>query len=225
MTDLETRLFEMSDAAYRDFHAKLIPTVDKERIIGVRTPVLRRFAKKFIKSEAAKEFLVSLPHRWYDENCLHSALIANTKDFDEQMVLIEKFLPYVDNWAVCDTLAPKSFKKHTDKVLEKVSEWIKSDRVYTVRFSIVVLMQFFLDEEFTEEIIELAVTPDETDYYIIMAKAWFMSFALIKQYDAAIVYLTERKLSKNTHNKSIQKALESMRIDGETKKYLKTLKY
>ena len=225
MKDLKENLFELRDADYRDFHAKLMPTVEKERIIGIRTPVLRSFAKKYFKTADSCIFLDSLPHYYYEENNLHAMCIGFTSDFETQLDLIEKFLPYVDNWATCDTLAPKSFKAHPEAVLEKVREWIKSEHVYTVRFALVVLMQFFLDDNYTPEILELAISAKNTDYYIMMAKAWFMSFALIKQYDKALPCLTERRLDRLTHNKSIQKALESYRIDENTKKFLRTLKY
>ncbi len=224
MTYIIKKLFELKDESYKSFHAKLVPGLPPARIIGVRTPALRAFAKEFVKTGDTAAFMNSLPHYYYEENNLHAMCIAHLKSFDEQLKRIEELLPYVDNWATCDTLAPKSFKKHPDEVYAKVKEWISSEKTYTVRFALVVLLQFFLDEHFTEESLRLAARVKSSDYYIMMAQAWYLSFALIKQYESALPYFTERRLDAAVHNKAIQKATESFRIDAATKIFLKTLK-
>lgn len=223
---IEKKLFELQDIKYRDFHKRLIPTVDEKSIIGVRTPALRKFAKEFAKNEPAvsKDFLKILPHRYYDENNLHAFLIEQEKNFSDAMTLCESFLPYIDNWATCDTFSPKCFKKHPSEVYAKVKEWIKSDKIYTVRYAVVTLLQNFLDDNFEDEMLSLAASASCDEYYINMAVAWYFSIALIKQYDKALPYIEKKKLPVWVHNKAIQKAVESYRIDGETKAYLKTLK-
>ncbi len=218
------KLFSMQDIAYRDFHAKLIPTVDKERVIGVRTPQLRKFAKEFFKDRDAAEFLELLPHKYYEENNLHAFLIEQVKDYRTAMQLTENFLPYVDNWATCDCFSPKVFKKNPQEVYEKCKLWIVSPQTYTVRYAIVTLLANYLDSEFKEEMLDLVASVRSDEYYINMAIAWYFSMALVKQYDAALPYIREQKMEKWVHNKAIQKSVESYRIDAETKAYLKTLK-
>lgn len=216
-------LMARQDLQYRQFHSRLMPTVEKERVIGVRVPQLRAYAKQLKNEPELSEFLTDLPHEYYEENCLHGFLIEQIKDYLTCMAETERFLPYVDNWAVCDLFAPKVFRKHPEEVLEKCRTWVQSGETYTVRYGLVTLLRQFLDEHFTPEILELAVIPSE-DYYVNMAAAWLFAEALVKQYDAALPYLQEHRLTIWTHNKAIQKAVESRRIAPETKAYLKTLK-
>lgn len=221
--DIRAGLFARQDTGYRDFHSKLVPTLDKDTIIGIRTPVLRAYARELAKQDVSA-FLEDLPHRYYDENCLHAFLIEQIKAFDQCMAALEAFLPYIDNWATCDTLSPKVFKKHPGAVYDACLRWLESDRVYTVRFGIVTLMKWFLDDDFCPELLERVAALRTEEYYINMAVAWLFAEALAKQYDAALPYLLENRLDIWTHNKAIQKAVESRRIAGETKAYLKTLK-
>lgn len=225
MEEITKGLFELQDEKYRDFHAKLMPNIDFDRIIGVRTPQLRKYAKKMAKESYAEEFLKELPHTYYEENNLHSALLNLLyKDIEELLYKIEEFLPYVDNWATCDMMSPKLFKKNLPLVYEHIKKWLKSDDTYTVRFGIVTLLGFYLDEAFEPEMLKLVADVKSDEYYINMAIAWYFSIALIKQYDHTIPYFTEPKLDVWTHNKALQKAVESRRIDEEMKTYLKSLK-
>lgn len=228
MSELEARvrreLFALRDEKYREFHKKLVPTVDEGRIIGIRVPALRQYAKTLAK-DCGTAYLDILPHHYVEENNLHAFIICGIKDFTEAMGRTEEFLPYIDNWATCDTFMPKIFKKHPDEVYAKVKEWLKSERTYTVRYAIVTLLNNFLDEQFRPEMLELAAGIRSGEYYINMATAWYFSIALVKQYDAALPYITERWLDKWTHNKAIQKAIESYRISPERKEYLRGLKY
>ena len=221
--DIRAGLFARQDTGYRDFHSKLVPTLDKDAIIGIRTPVLRAYAKELAKQDVSA-FLEDLPHRYYDENCLHAFLIEQIKDFDQCMAALERFLPYIDNWATCDLLSPKVFKKHPDAVYAACLRWLESDYTYTVRFGVVTLMKWFLDADFRPELLEKAAALRTEEYYINMAVAWLFAEALAKQYDAALPYLLDHRLDPWTHNKAIQKAVESRRISDETKAYLKTLK-
>ncbi len=218
------RLFELQDLAYRDFHAKLIPTVDQEKVIGVRTPALRKFAKEFGKSEEAGEFMKVLPHDYYEENNLHGFLIEGFKDYEQCICALDAFLPYVDNWATCDIMAPKVFKKHLPELEHKIDEWMVSEHAYTVRYGIGMLMRFYLDEEFRVEYLAKAAAVESEEYYVKMMIAWYFATALAKQYEAALPFIEERRLEKWTHNKAIQKAVESNRITAEQKKYLRTWK-
>ncbi len=224
MTTLQKELFSLQDLSYRDFHAKLMPTVDKEKIIGIRTPVLRSFAKEFIKSNEAKAFMGELPHSYYEEDNLHGMLIQKTKDFDECITELDRFLPFIDNWATCDMMSPKVLKTEPDALIIKIKEWLKSDLTYTVRFAVKCLMDFYLDENFSEDILKLVAEVKHGDYYVKMVCAWFFATALAKQYESTLPYLTENRLDQWVHNKTIQKAVESYRISDETKIYLKTLK-
>jgi len=217
-------LFALRDEKYRDFHKKLVPTVDEARIIGVRIPALRKYAKA-LAAECGDEYLHLLPHHYIEENNLHAFIISGMKDFDEAMRRTEEFLPYIDNWATCDSFMPKVFKKHPAEVYEKVKQWLKSEHAYTVRYGLVTLLNNFLDEEFSVEMLDLAAALRSEEYYINMAIAWYFSMALVKQYDSALPYIIERRLDRWTHNKAIQKAIESYRISDETKAYLRSLKY
>ena len=217
-------LFAMQDLKYRDFHAKLMPTVEKESVIGVRVPVLRTYAKKFGKTEEAKQFLKILPHQYYEENNLHGLLIEQMKDYELCIEELERFLPHIDNWATCDMLAVKVMKNHLDTFIEEVCHWMKSDRTYTIRFGIGMLMRYYLGDEFRIEYPRKVALVQSDEYYVNMMRAWYFATALAKQYDQILPFIEERKLDVWTHNKSIQKAIESYRITPEQKVYLKTLK-
>lgn len=222
--EIRARLFEMQDPEYRDFHAKLIPTIDRENIIGVRTPALRKYAKEAAKNPQIKEFLSALPHKYYDENNLHGFVIEQIRDFEECLEAVDAFLPYVDNWATCDLMSPKVFGKHTDELMSSIRRWLASGETYTIRYGVNMLMRFFLDEEFQPEYPELVAGIQSDEYYVKMAVAWYFATALSKQYDTVVPYLENHRLDVWTHNKAIQKARESYRITEEQKEYLKTLK-
>ena len=217
-------LFELQDKGYREFQSKLVPTIPKETIIGVRTPDMRKLAKAYAKDPESAEFLKQLPHRYYDENMLHGMLVAEIKDYDTCVKETEKFLPYVDNWAVCDIFSPKVFQKHKEALIDKIREWSASEATYTCRFGIEMLMTYFLDADFRPEYLEIPAAVHSEEYYVRMMIAWFYATALAKQWDAAISYIEGKRLDPWTHNKTIQKARESYRITPEQKEYLKTLK-
>lgn len=219
------QLFALQDEGYKQFHGKLIPEIESNRIIGVRTPELRKLAKTIAKQPYAYDFLKELPHTYYEENNLHGALIPLLyPDIHQCIEEIEKLLPYVDNWATCDMLPPKLFKKHLDIVYDKIKMWLHSDHTYEVRFGIVVLMGNYLDQGFQKEMLSLVAGIQSEEYYIKMAIAWYFSVALVKQYEATISYFTTPVLDTWTHNKALQKAIESKRISKETKDYLRNLK-
>lgn len=225
MDKIKKQLFELQDLEYRDFHAKLMPNIDKEKIIGVRTPVLRKLAKQIAKEDYVIEFLNKLPHQYYEENNLHSALISILfKDMEALLKEVERFLPFIDNWATCDMMSPKGFKKDLDLVYLHVKKWLKSKETYTVRFGIVTLLQFYLDDAFDKKYLDDVAKVKSEEYYINMAIAWYFSVALVKQYDAAISYFEKQVLEKWAHNKAIQKGIESYRIPQERKEYLRCLK-
>ena len=221
---VQAELFEMQDLTYRDFHAKLIPTIDKETVIGVRTPMLRAYAKKFGKTADAVTFLEVLPHKYYEENNLHGLLIEQIKDYPACIAAIERFLPYVDNWATCDMIALRTMKKHLDVFIQEIYSWMASDHPYVVRFGIGMLMRYYLDEQFKPEYPEKVAEIKSDEYYVNMMRAWYFATALAKQYDQILPYLEEKKLDTWTHNKTIQKAVESYRIASEQKCYLRTLR-
>ncbi|MCI8609090.1 MAG: DNA alkylation repair protein [Firmicutes bacterium] len=224
---VEERLFEMQDTAYRDFHSKLTPNVEKSLVIGVRTPALRDFAKKFYREnpEGARDFMKKLPHHYYEENNLHGCLIGLfAKKPEEALDMVDRFLPYVDNWATCDMMPPKCFKKDLPLVRQRLIPWLDSREEYRVRFAVVCLLSFFLEEGFMEEdLLRLAAIHRE-EYYINMAIAWYYSFALIKQYEKTIGLFESDRLDLWIHNKSIQKACESYRVPAEQKAYLRSLR-
>ena len=214
----------MRDEKFRDFTSKLIPNIDKELIIGVRMPDIRRLAKS-LSEEERKKFISGLPHKYHEENMLHGVMLQLIKnDIGEVITETEKFLPYIDNWAVCDISQSKLLERYPDVVFGKVSEWAKSEKTYTVRFAIDVLLQFFLDENFTPEVFALAKSIVSDEYYVNMALAWFWSFALIKRYEETLPIIESERLPEFVHNKAIQKARESYRISDERKQYLNTLK-
>ena len=225
-TDIQRELFQLQDAKYKNFHAKLMPTIDPDRIIGIRTPNLRKLAKQLWKREDVDKagFMVALPHAYYEENNLHGLFIEQIKDFDECVAALDQFLPYVDNWATCDMMAPKVLGKDKDKLLEAIHRWIVSESVYEVRFSIGMLMRYFLDNDFKPEYADMVLEVSSQEYYINMMRAWYFATALAKQYDAILPYLEENRLDVWTHNKTIQKAVESYRVAPEQKGYLRQLR-
>ncbi len=219
--DIRQRLFALQDEKFRDFHSRLIPTVPPDSIIGVRTPELRKLAKE-VGTEPA--FLSDLPHKYYDENQLHALIISGMKDFDECTARLEEFLPFVDNWATCDQMSVKIFKKHTQQLLPFVKKWLDSGHTYTVRYGVGCLMNYYLDSEFSPEYMEIVANIRSNEYYINMMIAWYFATALAKQYSEAMKYINQHRLNDWTHRKAIQKAIESCRITDEQKKYLRTLK-
>ncbi|MBP3235311.1 MAG: DNA alkylation repair protein [Eubacterium sp.] len=223
--EIISELYKKQDIKYRDFQAKLIPDKTVDDMIGVRTPELRKYAKELVKRDDIGEFLSTLPHEFFDEYQLHAFIISGIKDFDKCMYEVNRFLPYVDNWATCDQLSPKVFKKNRPELLKQIKKWIKSKDKYTVRFGIGMLMQHFLDEDFDVKYPEMVVKLRSDEYYINMMIAWYFATALAKQYDTVIPFIEEKRLDKWTHNKAIQKSVESYRITPQQKEYLKTFKY
>lgn len=212
------------DEEYQVFQAKLIPTVDASYFIGVRTPALRAMAKEYAKREEIGEFLDALPHKYFDENQLHAFILSEMKDYEKCIAGVNRFLPYVDNWATCDQMSPKIFKKHKTELFENIKVWLKSKETYTVRFAIGMLMEHFLNEDFDPRYPKMVARIRSDEYYINMMIAWYFATALAKQYDSILPYIEEKKLDVWTHNKTIQKAVESYRITPEQKEYLKSLK-
>lgn len=218
--EILNKLLELQDKKYAEFQSRLTPTVDKEKFIGVRVPEVRKLAKKYIKEDESKIFLNQLPHYYYDENMLHGLLISEINNFEECVEKVDKFLPFIDNWAVCDIMSPKIFKNNKGKLIEKIKEWVSSEHIYTCRFGIEMLMRHFLDEDFKSEYLEIIASVHFDEYYVKMMIAWFFATALAKQWDETIVYIEKNRLDKWVHNKTIQKARESYRITAEQKKYL-----
>lgn len=223
-TDLHKRFYDLQDLKYRDMQIKILPTIDSESVIGVRTPELKTLAKEMLKSGDYADFLKELPHEYFEENQLQAFIISGIKDPDECMRELEKFLPYVDNWATCDQMSPKVFKKHKDVLLVHINGWIKSDKTYTVRFGVGMLMEHFLDEDFDLQYPEMVAKLRSEEYYVNMMIAWYFATALAKQYESILPFIEEKKLADWTHNKAIQKSVESYRITEEQKAYLKTLR-
>ena len=221
MNELQKLLFENQDLKYREFHSKLMPTVDIDTVIGVKVPILRKIAKKFPFDE--KEFMNDLPHKYYEENNIHAFLIEKIKDFGSCIVETERFLPYINNWATCDMMRPKVFKTNTHKLLPYIKKWLKDKNCYTVRYAIGMLNSFYLGDGFSTKYLDMA-TIENNEYYINMMIAWYFATALTKQYDSTLPYITNYKLSKWVHNKAIQKAIESYRITKEQKEFLKKYK-
>ncbi len=214
----------MQDIGYKEFQSKLVPTMDKEQIIGVRTPQLRAFAKELGKMQEAELFLHQLPHQYYEENNLHGMLIMSVKNYEECVEKVKEFLPYVDNWATCDLLRPTVFKRHLPELIGEVKNWLQSDKTYTVRFGIGMLLSYYLDDAFAPEYLDWAAQIRSEEYYVNMMTAWYFATALAKQYEKTLPYLKEQRLDVWTHNKTIQKAIESYRITPEQKEYLRGLK-
>jgi len=222
--EIQEELFRLKDEKYRDFQAKLIPNIDPKSVIGVRTPELRKYAKVLVKREDVKGFLRDLPHRYFDENQLHAFILCEMKDYESCIEEVNRFLPYVDNWATCDQMSPKVFRKNKDQLLDQVKIWIRSKHTYTIRFGIGMLMEHFLDEAFDPVYPETVAKLRSEEYYVNMMIAWYFATAMAKQYETIIPYIEKQRLDAWTHNKAIQKAVESYRITQEQKEYLKGLK-
>lgn len=221
---LKERLFELRDEVYKDFQSKLMPTVERDSVIGVRVPVLRKFAKEISGTEIAEIFMRELPHQYYEENCLHGFLIEQIKDFDACTEELDRFLPFIDNWAVCDMTSPKVLNTDTERLSLKIKEWIESENPYTVRYGIVMLMRYYLEERFDDSYPALVASVKSDDYYVNMAVAWYFSTALAMQYERIIPYFENRRLDVWIHNKALQKAIESYRISSVKKDYIRKLK-
>ena len=222
--EIRADLFANQDIKYRDFQSKLTPTIAEGSAIEVRTPVLRKLAKGYSKRKDVADFLDDLPHQYFDENQIHAFLISEIKDYDECITRLNQFLPYVDNWATCDQMSPKCFKKNHDLVPGQLLKWIGTNDTYTIRFAIVSYMSHFLDEDFNEDYLKIVASVKSDEYYINMAIAWYFATALAKQYEAALPYIENNMLDKWTHNKAIQKSIESYRVTDEHKQYLRSLK-
>ena len=222
--DLYRKLYDLQDLKYRDMQIKIIPTVEPESVIGVRTPELKSIAKDILKDGNYKGFLEELPHRYFEENQLHAFIISGIKDLGECMEELEKFLSHVDNWATCDQMSPKIFRKHKDVLFSHIKEWVNSEKTYTVRFGVGMLMEHFLDDDFDPLYPELVAKLRSEEYYVNMMIAWYFATALAKQYESILPFIEEKRLDDWTHNKAIQKSLESRRITEEQKLYLKSLK-
>ena len=221
---IRAQLFGLQDETYRDFQSALMPTVPKEKVIGVRTPALRKLAKQLAGTPQAEAFLQALPHDYYEENNLHAFLIEAIRDYGTALAETEKFLPYIDNWATCDCFCPKAFAKHKKELLVPIRRWLDSGEAYTVRYGMEMLMRYYLDDAFRPEYLEWVADVHSTEYYINMMRAWYFATALAKQPDAALPWLTEKRLDLWTHNKAIQKALESRRIPPGMKQLLRGLR-
>ena len=221
MEEIQKHLFELQDMAYRDFHSRLMPDIDKETVIGIRVPMLRKYAKSIAGTELAEKFIKELPHCYYEENNLHMMLITGIKDYDRCLTEIERILPYIDNWATCDFPAPKCFENHKEDLLPVIKRWIASSETYTIRYGIGMLMRLYLDTDFDPEYVRIVAEVKSDEYYVNMMIAWYMATALAKQWDAVIPYIEEHRMSDWVHRKTIQKAVESYRITDEQKRYLK----
>lgn len=243
--DIRKRLFSLQDLEYKEFHRKLLPTIDPDRIIGVRVPKVRALAKELRNTPESHAFFHALPHRYFEENNLHGFLIEHMNDFDEAAESLDALLPYIDNWATCDSISPKTFSKHPDKLLVKIDEWLSSDKAFTVRFAIGMLMKHFLDERFEKRFLDIVAsvahegwdseneqqavgadgsTTYDNAYYVNMMRAWYFATALAKQPDATLPYIEQYRLDQWTHNMAIQKAVESRHIDSELKAHLRGLR-
>ena len=224
MTAVQERLFALRDPAFRDFSGKLLPTVDAETVLGVRSPALRALAKELHGTEEAAAFLGELPHRFHEENLLHGFLIERIRDYDACVAALDAFLPFVDNWAVCDCMNPPCLRRKPERLLADARRWLDSGALYTMRFALRMLMAHFLDGEFRPEVLDWAAQIETEEYYLRMMQAWFFATALAKRWDETLPYLENGRLEPWTHNKAIRKALESFRVSEERKAYLRTLK-
>jgi len=231
MTEIQKKLFSLQDTEYKAFQAKVVPNIAPETIIGVRVPQIRAYAKELWKNNTCsdkenpvKAFLETLPHQYYEENLLHGFLLEFIRDFDEAARMEDLFIPYIDNWAVCDTTHPKIFKKHTEELLPWIRKWLDSRETYSIRYGINVLMSYYLDDYFKPEYLEMVSAVQSEEYYVNMMKAWFFATALAKQWDSAVEYIENRRMDSWSHNKTIQKAVESFRVSPEHKEYLKSMR-
>ena len=225
--EIKDYLLKNQDLQYKKFHSSFMPTINSEVVIGIKVPILRNYTKELLKKydiQSFVPFFKDLPHQYYEENNIHAFLIEKINNYDECLFQLEQFLPYINNWATCDMLNPKVFSKNKDKLLKKINEWIKSSHTYTIRFGIGMLMRYFLDKDFNSSYLELVYSIKSEEYYVNMMKAWFFATALTKQYDETLPIIQNKKLDIWTHNKAIQKAIESFRVPAEHKQYLKTLK-
>ncbi|MCM1111833.1 MAG: DNA alkylation repair protein [Muribaculum sp.] len=221
---IREELFALQDTAYGDFHAALIPTVSRELIIGVRTPELRKLSKRLWKTGETDAFMAQLPHKYYEENNLHAFFIEQIRDYESCVEALDAFLPYVDNWATCDMMSPKVLGRNRERLAAQIKIWLASKDVYVVRFAIGMLMKHFLEEDFDEEALKRVADIRSGEYYINMMRAWYFATALAKQYAAALPLIEAGRMDVWTHNKAIQKAVESNRIAPEQKIWLKSLK-
>ena len=221
---IREELFSLQDVAYGDFQAKLMPTVPRETVIGVRTPALRKYAKALAKEKDISEFLLDLPHKYFEENQLHAFIISEEKNYEECIRQTNLFLPYVDNWATSDQKSPKVFAKHRQELLEEIKVWIVSDKTYTIRYGIRMLMALYLEEDFDIQYVEMVAAVKSDEYYVKMMVAWYFATALAKQYEAVVPFIENRRLEEWTHRKAIQKSVESYRITKEQKEYLKSFR-
>ena len=221
---IQQELFVLQDIAYGDFQAKLMPTIAREKVIGVRTPALRKYAKELAKEKYVAEFLQDLPHKYFEENQLHAFIICEQKEYEACVKELNCFLPYVDNWATCDQMSPKVFRRHHEELLEQIKIWMASDEPYTIRYGIGMLMTHFLEEDFDIQYVEMVAAVKSEEYYVKMMVAWYFATALAKQYEAVVPFIENRRLEEWTHRKAIQKSVESYRITKEQKEYLKGLK-
>ena len=222
--EIREALFGLQDLKYRDLQIQIIPTVKPETVIGVRTPELRALAKQFGRAEDIGAFLNDLPHMYFDENQMHAFIISGMKDYTECLEALNRFLPYVDNWATCDQMSHRVFRKHRPELLKSIRAWIDSAEPYTIRFGIGMLMEHYLDEDFDPAYPEAVAAIRSEAYYVNMMTAWYFATALAKQYETILPYIEDHRLDPWTHNKAVQKAVESYRITPEQKAYLKTLK-
>ena len=224
MEEIREQLFQLKEEKYQKFQSKLIPSINPDSMIGVRTPYLKKIAKDFRKREGIEKFLKELPHEYFEENQIHAFFIAEEKNMEECVKEVNLFLPYVDNWATCDQLNPKVFKFYKKELMEEIKVWLNSEEEYTVRFGIKMLMDHFLDKDYLKEYSDMVAKIAREEYYIRMMIAWYFATALAKQYENSLSYFTEKTLEKWIHNKALQKAMESNRIENKKKEYLKTLK-
>lgn len=224
LNEIKKILFKYQDKKYQKFESSLIPNVEKKLIIGVKTPILKNMAKEIIKADLSDKYIKMLPHKYFEENQIHSFIISESKDFDECIKNINHFLKYVDNWATCDQLCPKIFKKNKNQLLIHIKKWINIKKTYYIRFGIKMLMSYFLDEDFDKKYLKMVSIIKSDEYYVNMMIAWYFATALAKQYDDTIVYLEKYKLSPWVHNQTIKKAIESYRVSEKNKKYLRSLK-
>ena len=224
MNNIEKELFKLQDKKYQKLQSKILPNLDANTIIGVRTPDLKKYAKKLFKENNYESFINDLPHKYYEENQLHAFIISDIKDYDECLSCFKKFLPYIDNWSTCDQSTPKAFSKNLDSLLKEIKGWINSKETYTIRFGVSMLMRNYLDSNFKVDYLEMVSKIKSDEYYVNMMRAWYFATALAKQYDKTISYIENNKLDTWTHNKAIQKAIESYRVTDEHKDYLRSLR-
>jgi 3-methyladenine DNA glycosylase AlkD len=226
MTRIQKILFEYRDEKYGDFSAKLVPTLPRGAFIGVRSPCYKKIIGQIheLPPDEVQDFLQELPHTYHEENCLHIALINKIKNYDECLSELKRFLPYINSWAVSDGLNPPALKKNKEKILPELEQWIRTEAPYTKRVGMLLLMKYFLDGDFKPEYLELPAQIRSEEYYVNMMTAWLFAEALVKQWDATLPFIQNKRLDSWTHNKAIQKACESFRISPEKKEMLKSLR-